>query len=283
MIESRKRNWTATARPIVLAAFAAFVLVTAIRHHTSAGHEPSLHAYCPFGVIASLWPLITTGRLARTLHASGAVLGAGVLLSAFVVGGAFCGWICPLGALHDALDWIRRKLRIREIKLPRLLNRALRFGRYAMLIGIIFATAATTDRLWFGDYDPYHAIFALDWIFAPNLAEHWRAYVVSVAVVAGGLFIPRLWCRYLCPLGGLLSLVQRISPIKIRRNANVCVDCGRCDRACPMRLSVASGGAVASDCVMCLRCVEDCPVPGALETALPGYQTLATTPKESAS
>ena len=282
MTKAGKRNWATTVRPLVQAAFATFVLVAAFRHHTSAEHVPSLHAYCPFGVIASIWPLITTGRFAPKIHASSAVLGVGVLASAAVVGGAFCGWVCPLGALQDALAWARRKLRIREVRIPGKADRVLRYGRYAMLLGIIYATA-TTAKLWFGEYDPYYAVFSLDWIFEPNLAEHWKAYLVSVGVIAGGLFVPRLWCRYLCPLGGLISLIQRVSPIKIRRNASACISCGRCDRVCPTRLDVATAGAVSTDCVMCLECVETCPAPGALETALPGYEAITIASEEGAS
>lgn len=208
------------------------------------------------------------------------VLGVGVLLSTLFVGAAFCGWICPLGALQDALDWIRRKLHIREVNVPKSLDRVLRYGRHAMLVGIIYATA-TTAKLWFGNFDPYYTLFGLNWIFEFNWAENWPAYLVAVGVVGGSLLIPRLWCRYLCPLGGLLSLIERISPIKIRRNAGICIDCQRCDEVCPMRLDVSTGGAVTHDCVMCLRCTQACPVAGALEVALPGYETLESR-KESA-
>lgn len=271
MSKQRGKKWTGLVRPVVQAAFVVFILVAAIRHNTAAVETPSTHAYCPFGVIASLWPLVTTGQFAPKIHLSSAVLGGAAILSAFLVGGAFCGWVCPLGGLGDALEWLRRKLRIRERVVPAKLDRVLRYGRFLVLIGIIYATA-TTAKLWFADFDPYYTIFSLSWIFEFDLAASWPAYLVSLAVIGGSLFIPRVWCRYLCPLGGLLSLVQRVSPIKVRRSAPVCIHCKRCDRVCPTRLAVSIGGAVATNCVMCLRCTDTCPAPGALVVALPGYE-----------
>ncbi|MBN1399304.1 MAG: 4Fe-4S binding protein [Anaerolineae bacterium] len=264
------QKWTSIARPITQAAFVIFILAASIRHHTAAISTASTHAYCPFGVIASIWPLITTGQFAPKIHMSSAVLGAGVLISALAVGSSFCGWVCPLGALGDGLAWLRRKLRIRALAVPARLDRILRYGRYIMLVGIIYATASTA-KLWFGDYDPYYTLFSLDFLFEFNWAEYWRAYIVAAAIIGGSLVIPRLWCRYLCPLGGLLNLVQRLSPLKIRRSAPICINCKRCDRVCPMGLDVSPAGTVKSDCVMCLRCVDVCPAPGALEVALPGY------------
>jgi len=271
MARKKTRDWLSVARVVSQAGFAAFILIAAARHHTSAVETASTHAYCPFGVIASLWPLVTTGKFAPKIHPSSLILGVGAILSALVAGAAFCGWVCPLGALEAALNWLRAKLRIRELRVPKLADRLLRYGRYVTLVGIIYATAVTA-KLWFADYDPYYTIFSLDWLFAFDWAASWPAYVVSAAVVVGSLFIPRLWCRYLCPLGGLLNLVQRISPIKVRRHAPTCISCKRCDRVCPTRLEVSTAGAVKQNCVMCLRCTSACPIPGALEIALPGYE-----------
>jgi len=275
----RKRDRIHVLRLGIQAAFVAFILVAAVRHNTSAVETPSTHAYCPFGIVASIGPLLETGNLAPKLHLSTAVLGVGVLVGAILAGGAFCGWVCPFGTLQDALNWVRAKLHIREVTVPARVDRFLRYGRYVLLLGIVYATWATA-KLWFADYDPYYTLFSLSWLFEFNLAAHWPAYLIVVSIVAGSLFIPRLWCRYLCPLGGLLSLLQRISPIKVRRNAQVCIDCKRCDRVCPARLQVSTGQAVTHDCSMCLRCTSSCPVPGALELRLPQAKGTSATPKE---
>ncbi|MHB9032713.1 MAG: 4Fe-4S binding protein [Anaerolineae bacterium] len=257
-------------RLVVQAIFTIYVFYVATVHALGVPKTASLHAVCPFGAVESLWSLIVGGTLLSKIHLSSIVLSVGILVGALVVGGAFCGWVCPLGSLGDALAWLRRKLHIKELFLPARTDQILCYGRYLVLIVILVATAVTAT-LWFEGYDPYYVIFNLGWIFNPDLAASWPAYAIALAVIAGNFFIPRMWCRYLCPLGGLLSVVQRISPFKVRRNAPVCIDCKRCDRVCPVRLPVSGRPAVTHNCTMCLRCVSICPAKGALEAALPGY------------
>jgi polyferredoxin len=87
-------------------------------------------------------------------------------------------------------------------------------------------------------------------------------------VIARGLLIDRFWCRYLCPQSAILSVIQRISPLKVRRNAATCIDCKRCDKVCPTCLSVSETDAVRGNCIGCLECVEACPVQDALFVGL---------------
>ncbi|MCE5258186.1 MAG: 4Fe-4S binding protein [Chloroflexi bacterium] len=258
-------------RLVVQAVFAAYVLYTAVVHALGIPKTASLHALCPFGAVESLWSLAVGGAYLPKIHPSSVVLSVGVLAGALIVGGAFCGWICPLGSLGDALAWLRHKLHIQEVQVPPRLDIWLRYGRYLVLIGILVATV-TTASLWYEAFDPYYVLFRLGWLFDFNLAANWPGYLVTLGVLAGSLFIPRLWCRYLCPLGGLLSLVQRISPFKVRRNAQACIDCKRCDKVCPVKLPISTRRAVTHNCTMCLRCVTVCPAKGALEAALPGYE-----------
>jgi polyferredoxin len=274
MIRRRRVPVSRILRYLSQAGFSAFILIASVRHALSVEHLPSTDAYCPFGGLATLWRWATAGRYVQKTHSSNLVLGLGLLVGVLLAGGAFCGWICPLGALQDLLEGIRKRLRIPAIKVPARLDRWLTYGRYLVLVGILYATISTT-RLWFSDYDPYRTIFSLGWIFEPNLAEHWPAYLVAVVTVGVALLVPRAWCRYACPLGGAISLLQRLSLFRIRRDTSLCIDCGKCDRVCPTRLPVATSRSVTADCISCLECIETCPVPGALDV------TLAVVPQPS--
>jgi len=244
-------------------AFVAFILVSSVRHNTSVEHLPSTDAFCPFGAVETLWQYVTTGSLVQKTHPSNLVLGLGLLIAAILAGASFCGWICPFGALMDLLTWVRKTVRLPEIKVPARLDKILTYGRYLTLIGIPLMTVVTA-KLWFSDYDPYRTIFSLSWLFEFNLAEHWPAYLIAVLVVTGGLLIPRFWCRYLCPQGVLLGLIQHVGLLKVWRNKPTCIDCKLCDKACPYRLKISTANAVRGDCVGCLECVEACPVPNTL-------------------
>lgn len=103
---------------------------------------------------------------------------------------------------------------------------------------MLFA-AISTAKLWFGSYDPYRTIFGLGWLFEFKWAEAWAAYLIALGILAGSFFIPRMWCRFMCPLGGLLSLLSRISFLRIRRQSALCINCKKCDRTCPVGVRVS--------------------------------------------
>jgi len=274
---SRKKKWrlTRTLRYVSQAGFAIYILSTSLRHglvesgvlaEDSVNPIPSIDALCPFGGIETLWRFAADGLYVPKTHLSNFVLFLGLLIGALLAGAAFCGWICPLGALQDLLSGVRKRLKLPAATVPPHVDRWLTYGRYLVLAGIIYGTA-TTVRLWFADFDPYRTFFGLGWIFEFDWISQWTAYIVTIVVIIGSLFIHRLWCRYLCPLGGLLSIVQRVSLFKIQRYPNLCIDCGRCAKVCPVKLPVDKSIRTGADCVGCLDCIESCPKPGALEVA----------------
>jgi len=94
-----------------------------------------------------------------------------------------------------------------------------------------------------------------------------RATAIFLAVlVATSLVVKNAWCRYLCPYGALMGLVALVSPTRIVRAADACIDCGKCAKACPAGLPVDVLASVRSaECTACLSCVAVCPAAGALD------------------
>ncbi len=88
---------------------------------------------------------------------------------------------------------------------------------------------------------------------------------VMVLLVVLSLIVKNFWCRYLCPYGGLLGVLALAGPLRIRRDAVLCIDCCKCAKACPSALKVDQLVSVASaECTGCLSCVAACPVENAL-------------------
>lgn len=268
----KKLTQISRRRAVVQGIFLGFILFVSIRHNLlETVKTPSHEAYCPMGGLVTLWEYVRTGQTLKHIHPSNLVMALALLIAMAFGGNAFCGWVCPFGAIHDALTWVRRRLRLPEITVPARLDRWLRYGRFVVLALILFMTIRTTT-LWFADYDPYRTLIGLEWIFEFS-PESWAAYLITIVTVAVALLVPRFWCRYACPLGGAINLLGHISILRIRRSEEHCTHCGLCNTkksGCPVGIDVehTAHPLVNTDCVGCLNCVSICPSKGALEVAL---------------
>jgi polyferredoxin len=82
----------------------------------------------------------------------------------------------------------------------------------------------------------------------------WKVAVL-VLVILVAIIIFRPFCRFLCPLGAIYSLFNRISIIQIRRDKHLCNDCGACKKNCPMRAE----NTQSPECIRCGKCAKECP------------------------
>jgi Pyruvate/2-oxoacid:ferredoxin oxidoreductase delta subunit len=247
-------------RYIIQILFFIFISYIAIRHLVIGGGpagSPTIHAYCPFGGIASLYSNIVHGTFVWKIQYSSYVLLIAVLAIGLVFGRGFCGWICPFGSL---LEWLRilgeKVLKIKKTILPASLDWKMRYLKYGVVVLIIVPTYIT-GRLVFENYDPFVAFFH----FGKNMTTHLKpAYIILGIVMVFSLFIGRFWCRYFCPLGAILALINKVSLFKIKRDSNTCNDCGLCDKKCPVDIPLCNIDSIKSaECIGCLESEEACP------------------------
>lgn len=183
---------------------------------------------------------------------------------------SFCSWLCPVGTLSEQLWKVGQRIFKRTFRLPRWVDIPLRglkyllLGFFAFIIGTLSA-GALADFM-FTPYGIVADVKMLNFFREISLT----ALIVIVALVILSMLVQNFWCRYLCPYGGLMGLVSLFSPMKIRRDADACIDCGKCARACPAALPVDRLVQIRSaECTACMECVAVCPAQGALRFALP--------------
>ena len=91
--------------------------------------------------------------------------------------------------------------------------------------------------------------------------EYWQAWIVGlifIGFLVANWWIPRFFCRAICPLGALLGLFSRFSLWRIDRDPVRCTDCDLCLKSCE-GASDPHLDLRKSECFVCLNCIEDCP------------------------
>jgi len=122
--------------------------------------------------------------------------------------------------------------------------------------------------------DPHVGPVRATWVTEP-VYQFFRNWVFQGdrQVLDGGVFIafwfllilgfnfwkPRFWCRYICPLGGMLGLLARKPLLRLRTDEQRCTGCGLCAMACPAAAQPDMPGKwLPSECYGCWNCVAAC-------------------------
>jgi polyferredoxin len=250
-------------------AFFLFVFTVVVSHFIERGGIDvpwptvgNFHAICPFGAVETAGRLIIEGSFIPKIHESNLWTFAGVAMLTLLFGSMFCGWLCPLGSVQEWIGGIGKRVFKKRYNrfISERSDRMLGVMRYAVLVLILYYTTRSIS-LVFQRFDPYYALFHF-WMGD----VFFTALAVLGFVVVLSLFFERPWCRWLCPFGALLGVLQLVSPWKIRRKIAACTECHACTNACPMRIPLHKKGAVIDTrCNRCLSCVDVCRKAGTLE------------------
>jgi polyferredoxin len=210
-------------------------------------------------------------------------------------GRAFCGWVCPFGTLHHTVSYTGRPLvEERGIKTPgsRWKYLVLLFFFGAALLGFQLAglldpisflirslslsvlpggNALLRDFLEWGYRLPWRPLSdAFDGTYT-FLRAHFLSFFPSrydQALLFFALLLlllalnrrrTRFFCRFVCPLGGLLGLLSRAGALRLSMN-DKCTSCMRCRDVCAGGANPHLPGRWSpSECVTCFNCTAECP------------------------
>jgi polyferredoxin len=228
-----------------------------------------VEGWLPIAGLMNLKYFLVTHHISA-IHPAAMVLLVVFLLSSLLLKKAFCAWICPVGTVSEYLGHLGQKIFHRSLTLPRRLDIPLRSLKYLLLAFFVYVVATlSADGLQQFLLAPFGIIADVKML---NFFRHMGVIGIAVLItlVLLSLMIKNAWCRFLCPYGALMGIVSIVSPVKIRRDEAACIDCNKCNQACPSHLPVAQLVTIRSaECTACMSCIAACPAENALNFALP--------------
>ena len=142
--------------------------------------------------------------------------------------GAYCGWLCPFGALQELTNRLAKLARIPQIRLPWGLHERLWPLKYLIFLGLFglsFYSLGDAEHL--AEIEPFKTSIVLKFM------RDWPFVIYAVILLVIGLFIERFFCRYLCPLGAALAIPGRLRTFEwLKRHKECGSTCQICAHAC---------------------------------------------------
>lgn len=164
--------------------------------------------------------------------------------------GAYCGWLCPFGALQELTNKAARALHIPQWTLPWGLHERLWPLKYMIFLGLFGVSLMSIDQAeHYAEIEPFKTAIVLKFVRA------WPFVAYVAALLAAGLFVERFYCRYLCPLGAALAIPARLRMFDWLKRYHECGSpCQACAHECPVQAIHPTGEINPNECVNCLNC-----------------------------
>ncbi|WP_299880274.1 NosR/NirI family protein [uncultured Sulfitobacter sp.] len=164
--------------------------------------------------------------------------------------GAYCGWLCPFGALQELSNKIARAVKIPQFDLPWGLHERLWPAKYMIFLGLFAVSLTSLPRAEaLAEVEPFKTAIIL------KFARDWPFVVFALGMLAIGLFVERFYCRYVCPLGAALAIPARIRMFDWLKRYRDCGNpCHTCANECPVQAIHPTGEINPNECVNCLHC-----------------------------
>lgn len=186
----------------------------------------------------------------------------GTLLGRFV-----CGWLCPFGLIQEVLY----KIPVRKIHFPRQLH-FLKYFKYLILLIFVIYIPIFVINTWGIGYPAF-----CKWICPAGTLEAGIPLIIvneSIRSAAGALFtwkiavlifviilsvkLNRFFCKFMCPLGAIYAIFNKVSIFRLNINTHKCIKCGKCSSICKMDVSPFENPN-SLECIRCGECRKACP------------------------
>ena len=250
-----RRN-LAKLRWSVQAAFAFFCLFCGYRFYLfylwASGNSgvfvprpPAVEAFLPISGLVGFKRLLLTGTYDE-IHPAGLTIFIAALLIALFFRKGFCGWICPVGFISNLVEKLALKMKTLW-RPPVWLEFPLLSIKYLLLAFFVFMVLLKMDLRAIEAFNrnSYNLVVDAKMLLLFIAPSTLTLSVMGFLVVVS-FFCRNFWCRYLCPYGALLGIITLVSPIRVKRDREICIDCHQCERVCPGSIRVAEKDSVNS-------------------------------------
>ena len=189
-----------------------------------------------------------------------------LLLGTILFGRHFCGYACAFGSLGDAMYeltvFIRQKVFHKKGRhgYPEKAVRILQKVKYVLLAFLLLSILIG----WYASLQGMSPWDVFSMLRAGNihLGGYWLGILLFAGILVGMALCERFFCRFLCPMGAVFSLLPMLPIFSVRRKQEQCAKgCSACTRCCPADLTLPEAGSwsVNGECFQCQKCVDICP------------------------
>jgi len=164
--------------------------------------------------------------------------------------GAYCGWLCPFGAMQELLNKVAKALKIKQVTVPWAVHERVWTFKYLIFLGLFGLSLYSlewAERL--AEVEPFKTAIILKFV------REWPYVIFALAVLLPGIFIERFYCRYLCPLGAALAIPGKMRMFSWLKRYKECGSpCQRCSNECMVQAIHPEGDIDVNECFYCLHC-----------------------------
>lgn len=249
------------------------VLLVPYLHSTQAPYSTVIGAYdaVEYNLAHGIFPLLALGV---------------IYLTGVTVGRVFCGWACPMGMFQDFISY----LPIKKQRIPTSTANSFRDVKWAVvafsvIVSVLIgfrrnALEGDAEEVSLGVFSdspfsvisPSATLFTyIPWmilwksnILGTIASLGWFKFAVFIGCVAPALYVPRFFCRFICPLGALLEPLSKYKYLRINKHSKLTKEELNKTLAdiCPMGVQIQNEESDFIDhpgCVHCGRCVTELP------------------------